>query len=50
MGLPVYFLVPFLILGAAAQRWDETHQLVGAVRDVVISVHEKIPLELCSAL
>ena len=50
MGLPVYILVPFLILGAAAQRRDEKHQLVGAFRGVVTTVHEKIPLELCSVL
>ena len=32
------------------QGRDEKHQLVGVFRGVVISVHEKIPLELCSVL
>ena len=48
MALLGLILVPFLILGTTAQRRDEKHQLVGAFRGVVILVHEKIPLELCS--
>ena len=50
MALWGLILLPFLILGAAAQRRDEKHQFVGVFRGVVISVHEKIPLELCSVL
>ena len=50
MALLALILLAFIILGTAAQRRDEKHQLVGAFRGVVISVHEKIPLELCSVL
>ena len=32
------------------KRRDERHQLFGAFRGVITSVHDKIPLELCSVL
>ena len=50
MALWRLILLPFLILGAAAERRDEMYQLVGAFRGVVISVHEKIQLQRCSLL
>ena len=51
MPLLALILLAFLILGTIAQHQrDEKHQLVGALRAVVISVQEKIPLELCSVL
>ena len=57
-------VVPFLMPGTdttllvmsnggnqtTAQHGDEKHQLVRALCGVVTSVHEKIPLELCSVL